>query len=372
MVNGHGWIALAMILVVARIASAQPPLSPPGRSGAGTPGAASKPRLTIVDLKLLTDSNGGGLHAQEWGKVLEPLDVAVQIQRPTLSDKPEVRERNVGTIRYVTAVGTLDRAGRINFPGRAFELSDGVKLREWLTELKTYGAQGTPEGQPMWGLTKAQFTRVYDSLLKPVEVSVLDMPVAKAIASLPLPMQYPVRFSPAAESLLGQTGPRNRVRQDVRGFSAATAMAIMLNDCRLGFRPNRTPNDAVELLIEPLGSREDLWPVGWPLQKPRLKAAPKLFAMTPIELDQVPLTDLLTTVAELTETPVILDHYEIEKANIEPAKLSVSFKRSSTSWSVALKTMVIPKKLSREIWQDENGRAFVFITTNRPGRASGD
>ena len=64
----------------------------------------------------------------------------------------------------------------------------------------------------------------------------------------------------------------------------------------------------------------------------------------------------------------MIDYYEIEQKKIDLSALMVSFKRAETSWSAALKTMVIPKKLSREIWQDENGRAFVWITTNRPGR----
>ena len=357
------WSAAAVQLV-----SAQTPVLP-GSPPEPSRGASSKPRSTTVDLKLLTGTDGGGLHAQQWIRVLESLDVSVQIQRSTLNDKPEVRERIVGSLRYVTAVGTLERSGRISFPNRSFEAADGQKLREWINELKTYGAQGTPEGQPMWGLSKAQFTQVYDSLLKPVESELADLPLADAVAKLPLPKQYPVRFSQAARTLLEQNGAKNRSRQDVRGFTAATALAIMLNDCHLGYRPNRTPADGLELLVEPLGQRQDFWPVGWPLQKQRFKAAPKLFAMTPIELNQVELTDLLPTVAELTDTPVMLDYYEIEQKNIDLSKLTVSFKRAQTSWSVALKNMVVPKKLSREIWQDEAGRAFVWITTNRPGRA---
>ena len=91
--------------------------------------------------------------------------------------------------------------------------------------------------------------------------------------------------------------------------------------------------------------------------------------MTPIELDQVSLVDLLPAVAELTEVPILLDYYEIEQKKIDLTQLNVSFKRAQTSWSAALKKMVIPKKLSREIWQDENGRVFIWITTNRPGRS---
>lgn len=331
-------------------------------------GASDQPRTTIVEMKLVTGTDGGGLHAQQWSKQLEPLEISVQIARATLNDKPEVRERTVGTIRYVTAVGTLDRAGKVSFPGRTFDAGDGVKMKEWVNELKTYGAQGTPDGQPMWGLSKEQFNRVYDSLVKPVEVETSGQRLSDAVARLPIPAQYPVRFSPAATALMTQAGAKTQVRQDVRGFSSATALAIMLNDCGLGYRPNRTPAGGLELLVEPIGQRQDLWPIGWPLQKPRIKAAPKLFAMTPIELKDVQLTDLLVTVAELTETPVMIDYHEIEQKKIDLSQLTVSQKRTETSWSVALKNMVIPKRLSREIWQDEAGRPFVWITTNRPGR----
>ena len=348
--------------------NAQPP-APPTRSETSS-GASSKPRTTIVEIHLLANADGGGLHSQQWNRILEPLDVSVQITRSASIEKNEVRERNVGTIRYVTAVGTLDRSGKISFPGRTFDASDAPKLREWINELKTYGAQGTPEGQPMWGLSKEQFNRLYDSMLKPVDVELTNLPIGEAISKLPLPKQYPVRLSPAAQTQIEQAGAKNHARQDMRGFSAATALSIMLNDCRLGYRPNRTPTDGLELLVEPLGLRKDQWPIGWPLQKQRIKAAPKLFTMTPIELDQVPLTDLLATVAELTETPVMLDYYEIDKKNIDLSKLTVSLKRTETSWSVALKNIANPKRLSREIWQDEAGRAFVWITTNRPGRSN--
>lgn len=361
-------VALILALVCSDTWGQSRPL-PPKRADIIEPADSSKPRSTIIELRLFANTDGGGLHSQQWSKLLETMDVSIQIQRPTVNDKPEVRERMVGFTRYVTAVGTLDRGGRISFPGHTFELSDGTKLREWIDELKTYGAQGTPNGQPNWGLSKDQFNLLYSSLLKPAEAETIDLPIAEAVTKLPLPAKFPIKFSQAATAQLRLLGSKATVRQDVRGFTAATALAVMLNDCSLGFRPNRTPADGLELLVEPQEQRKDLWPVGWPLQKQRMKAAPKLFAMTPIELDQVPLTDLLATVAELTETPVLLDYYEIEKAKIDLSKIDVSFKRASTSWSVALKTMVIPKKLSREIWQDEAGRAFVWVTTNRPGRA---
>ncbi len=336
-----------------------------------TPPTSPRPRTTFIEIKLLASSDGGALHSQQWLKAIEPLDVSLQIQKAGFDDKPEVREREVGTIRYVTAVGTLDRSGKIEFPGRSFTMSDGPKLKEWINDLRTYGAQGSPEGLPLWGLSKEQFGRLYDSLGITVDVELAGLPLREAVSKLPLAEKSPVRWSQAATEALTKQGARTTVRQEVKGFSAATALAIALNDCGLGFRPNRTPAGGLELLVEPLGQRDDYWPVGWPLQQQRLKAAPKFFTMTTIELDQVELSDVFLAVSELSEIPVLVDYAELDAKGIDPAKLKVSFKRGRTSWSAALRQMVGPQKLSRQIWQDEAGRAFVWITTNRPGGRSG-
>lgn len=355
---------LALLICLAWTASSAAQ-SPPGARRNDGPKAAP---TTFLEIKLLAAADGGGLHAQQWARLLEPLDASVQIQRPTLNDKPEVRERTVGTLRYVTAVGTLERNGRIVFPGHSFDPGDGPKLKEWIDSLKTYGAQGTPEGQPRWGLSGEQFDRLYGQLVKPVEADLAGLTLVESVAKLPVPAELKIRFSTATRTVRGQPLEIVKPRQDVRGFATATALAILLNDCGLGFRPNRTPAGTLELLVEPLGDRKDLWVIGWPLQQPRLKAAPKLFALTKIEFDDVPLTDLLTTVTELTGTPVMIDYAELDQKRIDLNAINVSLGRMSTSWSVALKNVVVPQKLSREIWQDESGRVFVWITTNRPGR----
>ncbi len=360
-------LSISCLLSVMDFAAAQAPKAKLKPESPGSSGAATRPRSTFIEIKLLSGSDGGALHAQQWLKVMQPLDVSVQIQKSDLDDKPEVREREVGTLRYVTAIGLLDRTGKITFPDHSFTTSDGAKLKEWIDTLRTYGAQGSPEGQPLWGLTKEQFARLYDSLGKVVEANVMGLPIREAIGKLPLPEQYPLKWSQSANDYLKSRESHSVARQELKGFSTATALAIGLNDCGLGFRPNRTPSGGLELLVEPLGRRDDFWPVGWPLQQPRIKAAPKFFAMTTIELDQVELSDVLFAVAELSETAVMIDYKELDQKNVDLTKLKVSFKRGQTSWSVALKQLVGQQKLSRQIWQDEAGRVFVWVTTSRPG-----
>ncbi len=334
------------------------------------PAKKTTPKTTIIEFELLQSSDGGGMHAQTWSKVLGPLDVSLRIHRPLLDDKPELKEREAGNLRYVTAVGLLDRSGQISFPDRSFTLSDSVKLKEWVTELRTYGVRGTPTGRPLWGLTREQFTLIYDGLIKPVEFDTEEMPLRQMVANLSLPPQYPLRWSADATAELARLGDRTKVRQQLKGFSTATALAVVLNDLRLGFRPNRTPSGEIELLVEPRNSKQEPWPIGWPLQRQNVKAAPKFFVMVPIVLSDVELSDVINGISKASETPILIDYAELDAKKIDLEKIKVSFPRKTTNWSIALSRMIVPQRLTQELWQDEAGRAFVLITTTRAGRPS--
>ena len=323
----------------------------------------------MIEFELLSTSDGGGLHAQKWLSVLEPLDVSLRIHRPILEEKPELKERELGLTRYVTAIGSLDRSGTIAFPSRSFGLEDAVKLKEWINELRTYGVRGAPTGQPLWGLNKAQFTGVYDVLTKPVDFETLNLPLAQMLAKLSLPPQYPVRWNAASNELLARRGERTKIRQELKGMSIATVMAISLNENGFGFHPNRTPSGDLELLVEPRDPKSEQWPIGWPIQRQLFKAAPKLYAMIPIELSDVELSDVLEAISNLSETPVLIDFAELDAKQIQLDKIKVSFPRKVTTWTIALRQVVAPQKMVRELWQDEAGRVFVWITTIRAGRA---
>ena len=170
------------------------------RSGdpSATRGSAAKTKTaktTTIEFELLQASDAAGLHAQQWLKVLEPLDVSLRIHRATKDDKPDVTEREVAGVRRVTAIGTLDRSGKITFPNRSFTLGDAAKLKEWVGELRTYGVQGAPDGQPLWGLTKGQFASLYESMIAPVDFETKDKLLAELHAKWPLPPKSPLNWS---------------------------------------------------------------------------------------------------------------------------------------------------------------------------------
>lgn len=342
-----------------------------------SPRTSSKPRSTIVEVELLTGPDGSPVAAQDWRTTFEQLGLPLRVRRAVLNEKPAVEEKMVGTLRYVTVVGQLDRAGRIAVAGKSFAHGDGAKLKEWLDDLKTYGAQGSPSGQPLWGLSQKQFEALYVDLGAKAEESVQGLSLAVALPRLGIPVKYPVRFSTAADEHLHarkELAPAV-VRQNIAGFSKATALAIVLNDFALGFRPGRTPDGTIELVIEPQAAdRSDHWPVGWPLQQQAPLALPGLFVMTNVELDEVPLPEVLEVVAELTQTPVLIDHAEFERRRINLAAMRISHPIKKTTWSIALRNILVPRQLTREYWQDEAGRPFVWVTASgkpRPASVKG-
>ncbi|HET6423075.1 MAG TPA: hypothetical protein VFG20_05290 [Planctomycetaceae bacterium] len=354
-------IAWCLVGVTLATASAQPKDAPVG-----------KVRSTTVEVELLTSPEGGILHGQQWRAQFEQLGVSLKVKRAALNDKPQISERIVGTLRFVTAVGQVERSGRISFPGKAFTFSDGPKLKEWIDELKTYGAEGSPHGKPLWGLTEKQFKVLYGELSAVQKTSVAGKDLPDSVTALELPDHIPVRWSLAAQDHLERrvAGKQIAAIHDTTGFSKATVLAIALNDQNLGFRPNRTPEGTIELLIEPQSAdRQDHWPVGWPLQQQQSALLPNLFLMVNVSLEKLPASEVLDEVAKATETPVFVDRAEFERRDIDLTKLLLSHPLKKTTWSMALRSMLVPKRITREYWQDEGGRGFVWITATGKPRA---
>ena len=349
------------------------PLVAQGRVTKEADAAAAKVRAkkvseTQVEFELMTGRQGPGVAAQKWGRVFNSLEVRLRIRRSVLDDKPEIKERMFGTIRKVTVRGILDRDGKIVFPARKFSLAETKPLKEWIRELETYGGQGSPEGQPLFGLNQSQFARVYAELSTVVENEVKGIALDEAVKKLKFNKSYEVRFADVAERYLKKSPQRRGLRQEYKGFAKGLALASILNEYGLGFRPTRTPEGNLELLVRPIEVSLDRWPIGWPLKVSNLKAAPKLYKIVPVELDKIPMQDVLDAASVASGVPILADYYNIAKEGVGIEKQEVSYPAKRTSWSLLLKGITNPLKLTRRVLVDENGTPFVWVTTIRANR----
>ena len=367
LLNRRTWLASAIVSgwsVCSGLVSAQSPRKPVQTTRLPDDGLNKAPE-TEVTLELIAGATAATEHAQAWGQRLQKLDVRFQMRQAVSGDKPEVKEQKQGRMRRVTVVAVLDRNGKILCQDRNFTLAEAEKLGEWIRELKTYGAQGAPQGKPLFGLDERQFAAVMRELSPAVTADTQGLSLEAALGKLSLPERHPLRMTPEAQRIARMIDSNKTLRQSTRGLSAGTALAATLGEFGLVFKPLRTPDGKIELAVSPREDGQDAWPMGWPLDpdKPQGQIVPALFKVVPVNLDDVPLTDVLTAAAEASEVPILTDYHAIEAEGIELSELKVTVPLRKSTWGLLLKQVTFPHKLGRRIVADEAGKPFVIITT---------
>jgi hypothetical protein len=337
---------------------------------ASTDAASNDTRVTI---EVFTAQEGAALQAAQWESVFDRAGLLVRIHSPFPGDKISIREKQLGKLREVSVVGKLERDGSLVFPGHKFARSESAAFEEWLRELKTYGAQGNPTGKALWGLSKDQFDAMFAALSAPVEQEVAGLAFDEAIHTLHLPAKYPFRLSIAAERRLELPGMKHHLgKLQLRGFSHGTALAMLLSQYGLGFRPNRTPGGRLELVGLRLEDGQTLWPLGWDVPEGTYPAniAPKLFQQTQVDLKDQKLLDVLEAIADRTGTPVRVDFASIASRDLDLDKILVGASGQHMTWSRLLTNITSPSLLTPQIRIDEAKRPFVWVTSvrNAPGR----
>jgi hypothetical protein len=352
-------------------------LSAPGLIATSTAwGMAQRPkRLTLDSAKNLNTSvavelltaDGVGIKAREWSELFEELDVQISIRRSVLKEIPETTEEVLGTsLRDVRIVGRLERDGSITFSDRHYTTEDIAKIREWIDGMKAYGAQGTPKGQPMWGLTKGQFEPIYIALANIRKGELTGQNLAQALQTFKFQEKYPLRYSATAIEYLKQGAAKKTIQNEYPDLSEGAIFAAMLNELGLGFHPRRLPNGKIEFTIIKLGERIETWPAGWPPDQDLVKLRPELFQSREVELTDEPLLDVVQAIGDIVELPILIDEHGLKAKRIDIRTRKVSHKKKKVILSAALKHVCFQAKCKYEFRMDEGGNPLLWLTPDAP------
>lgn len=338
--------------------------------------AVRGPKTEII-VELLTGTEGVGYSAQRWLQLFERLQIEFKVRRAEVREDLEtIEEAGVGArgaTRRVRVRGRLEKSGQLTFSDRTFTEDQAGKLAKWLRELQEFGAQGSPQGQPVWGLGKAQFQALFKSLSEPVTETTAEKSLTEAIDALALPVEFPLSFSAGAKQFqparrgeipagLDDPSARRLVQQSVTGMSKGTALAVVLSEFGLGFRPRRMADGSIDLQICTQAEIQDLWPVGWPQQASNPKTAPKYYALTKFDLHDVMLDETLSTAATFVDMPILVDRPALEGKKIDLSAVKVSFGPRQATWSLALQQLTFQAKAQTHLYIDEAGRPFIWVT----------
>lgn len=317
---------------------------------------------TVVEVTVLLPRLGAAVEAQRWAKTFSDLGVQAQFRNAIGTDELGVEESVRGTFRTVKVVGELTNDGRLQLGEQLYTHDDLRRLREWIESLQTYGAQGSPQGQPLWGLNERQFTELYEALSTAVTVELEGQPLNEALTQLPLPPQHALRRLAAADEWLA-AHPAGVIENRVQGLSCGTVLALILSESNLGFAPARTPNGQLELHIAPRQSGQQVWPVGWNLPEgvDHGQLVPVLHKFLEIGFDKAALQDVLDAAAAAIEVPILVDYHATRGAGVDLEQKAVSYPAKRTTWSLMLNTVIRKANLIKEVRVDERGQPFLWI-----------
>ena len=342
------------------------PDSSPDKTGQSKPAAGAKSELEIEVLIL---KRGNVLDAQTWGRTFESIGRSARLRQPMGNEAGSITESESKGVRRVKIVGELDANGRVVIQGKAFDSSQTKQLKDYLDEIAKFGVQGAPDGKPIWGLNREQFTETFETLGAAITEPTKGK-TWKELASLFSAEKSPLKFSEGVQSTLSESSLT--LQNEVRGLSRGTATALALSEFGHGFAPVRTPTGKVELRVSPLKDLPQPWPIGWPIDPEisRDQVFPELFAFDTIEFTNVPLSEFFPAIETRAGLPILVDYRRCADMKLDLTAEKVTFKRQKTFWASLLGQAANPHFLKEEYRQDERGRGIVYIVPVPRGGAT--
>jgi hypothetical protein len=326
-------------------------------------GSARTEAAGQVRLELVGDARGTALSFQDWGQTLDGAGIKnVRLRTATETDKVGIEIRGTADRPLYIVTGRVVSGDELLLPGARFKRSDMKRLTQWLDDL---AQNGPPDKRPKlvaFGLTAVQFERVKKDLAAPVGFSTLGLSRREAVEKIARIISFAVKF----ENDFKESSDDDKVEDELSGLSCGTALACLLRPAGYCLVPQAAGNQIKYAVLKAQPDIKEFWPVGRAPESPLPEVLPGLFEFLNVNVQDVSAATVLETIGKRLKTPVLYDRVALAKYKIDPAKAPVSFPRTRTNYSMALKKMLFPAGLQFEVRTDEAGAAFLWVSTIKP------
>ena len=342
----------------------------PGNGVTAAASVRATERVLVLEV-LIQPQARDRIRAQDWGRLLQEKGYSPRFRVPAVGEKQRLEEETAdGRIRIVV-VGGLKPDGSLELGNRRFTPGDGTALEKFLKDLKQYGTGGPAAGNPRWGLSEEQFLSFSRLLSKPLEGPIELGSPAATVETLGLPMELSVVF--ADDAVARSLQPRSEQvpeQLELTGVSRGTALAIVLAQYGMGFRPVLTKQGTFVVEVCSGGEADNLWPVGWKTLEPTPDVLPAWLKSIPFSIEDADLTSLLEAVAGKLQIPVYTSVHALAAAGRSLDELTWS-RTGKLSPFAMLRTVGEKYELGFDVRADEAGRLFLWATTRQQADAFG-
>ncbi len=314
-----------------------------------------------VELEVVADARGGAaLDFQQWMQALTRAGVK-NVRLRTVQPGDEVKIDVRGTAANpVYAVTGLIVGNELIVPGARFKRSEAVKVAHWLDDLAEHGPPNRREARPAFGLTAKQLEQVRADLSQTVGFSTKGMTRKEAVKKIGHDLKLPIQLTGSLDA-----DEDDKIVEDLSGLSYGTALACVLRPLGYCMVP-RLKGKNLEYAVAKAKLDQEVWPIGWPPEKPPAEVLPAMFEFHDVNVQNVSAAKTLDAVSKLVKVPVLLDHNALARHGIDPDKAMVSMPRGRTTYSLALRKLLFKAGLKFEIRVDEAGKPFLWVSTVKP------
>lgn len=335
-------VLIAILLGFAQLASAQP----------------AKRRM--ISLEISADSRAMVGTQQKWMQMLQEVGADKVVSKTARAGTPTVEENELTNSTIIRVTGFIV-GNRLKLPGGDFSIRDKTGIRTLLQKLRDDGARVALAEKKAFGLTSEQLVGLHERFAKTVQFSTIGQNTGDVIGKLIRQTGLKFVLDPTAKAAVGG---KETVAEELEGMSIGTALAAVVRPLGVVLQPRREQGKSLEIHILDARSSEENWPIGWPIERPPVAAAPDLFEKIPIEIRNFPLNAVLDAIEKKSGVPFFYDHNTFARKGVELSEVKVTLVDKNVGLLVAVSRLLKQSqpRLTYEIRVDENAKPFLWIS----------
>lgn len=260
--------------------------------------------------------------------------------------------------------GVLMRSGQLLLPGGRFGVNEKAAITAWAAKVRSEGAPLAPgQKRSPFGIEPLTLDVIRKDLGRAADFSTLQKSPVDVLTQIGNRCQYQVVAEPAIADILVRA---EKVPGELQGLACGTVLAAVLRREGLSLVPALGVGGRPEYTIVKARPDQDIWPIGWPPERPLPEVLPEMFTLRNVAIDDYAASELLQVVADRLKLPMLFDEQALVIKKLDPSKVKVKIPEGQMGYETVLDRAMFQSGLRHEVRLDDGGRAFLWVTSRTP------
>lgn len=318
-------------------------------------------RAAVSSIEIASAARPQATAPRRWVQLLTELGIAnVRLRGMQSSDVPRIEDLGTADSPRVRIVALLNSKNELIVPGKKLRLSDQEAIKAYLERAGKDGAKSITAARGKFGLTKEEFTTLFNQLKRPLTLPARKKTLQAIIDANQNGVTLTITIDPLLRSVL-KVEPEGLA--EVKDLSRGTALAVLVGGEGLVLEPTKEPGEPVGLKLVNKRDAKRFWPVGFDIEQSPRETFPKLFEQINVEIDGYTLAEAVKAIsAQIEGLPIVWDRFALRSHGIVPETQQVKLARTKTFYKRIIDRLLFQARLACELRIDESGTPFYWVS----------